>query len=369
MKKTDDLDIVSLCESKGLKYICRFIKNEQTYLKCVCANHYEPYEFEISFRNLRNLKHNCPKCAGKNLTTKDIKYKVETLLNVPVEIIGEYVNMRTPIDTICKKCGNNWKANVVSLCQGSGCNKCKKGKPLKSHEVYVEDLFKVQPNLEVISLYNGDAKDISYRCKIDGYVGVTKAGRLLSKNTQCRYCVLKKLKGIYQLSQSEFIDRMKQIAPDIEVLSKYDGFDRKVKLLCKKHDYMFEQSAQNALQGKCGCVKCVSSKGEKKIINILSSLKVRFKSQFKFDDCRAVNPLPFDFYLPDYNMVIEYQGEQHYKPVQFGGMPIEEAIRNFDICKAHDEIKSNYCDRNNIKLLSIPYTEFDNLEKIIKNNV
>jgi hypothetical protein len=68
-------------------------------------------------------------------------------------------------------------------------------------------------------------------------------------------------------------------------------------------------------------------------------------------------------------MVIEYQGEQHYKPVQFGGMPIEEAIRNFDICKAHDEIKSNYCDRNNIKLLSIPYTEFDNLEKIIKNNV
>lgn len=369
MKKTNDSDILALCESKGLEYINRFVKNQETYIKCICYEHYEPYEFEISFRNLRNLKHSCPKCAGKNLTTQDIKYKVETLMGVPVDIVGKYVNMKTPIKTICKKCGKQWDANVVSLCQGSGCNKCKKGKPIKSHEIYIGEVSMIQPNLEITSQYKGDAKSISFRCKIDGYEGETKAGRLLSKTTQCRCCVVKKQKEMNQLSHEEFVQRVNGLLQQIEVKSQYNGYEHKVTLYCLNHNITFEQRAGDVMSGKCGCTRCVSSKGEKKIATILDKNNIEFLSQFKFDDCVDQKSLPFDFYLPQHKIAIEYQGEQHYKPVQFGGCSLDEAQSKFKIQKLHDDIKAKYCQSHNIKLLAIPYYKFEDIENIIINNV
>ena len=76
--------------------------------------------------------------------------------------------------------------------------------------------------------------------------------------------------------------------------------------------------------------------------------------------------MPFDFYLPEYNVCIEYDGIQHFEPTRFNKkMTIEEANDNFIQQKFRDEIKNNYCKNNNIKLLRIPYTEYDNIEKII----
>lgn len=70
--------------------------------------------------------------------------------------------------------------------------------------------------------------------------------------------------------------------------------------------------------------------------------------------------MPFDFYLPDYNTCIEYDGELHYKAVDyFGG---DDALSN---TKCRDEIKTQYCKENNIKLIRIPYWEFDNIEEIL----
>ena len=366
MNKISDEDIVNLCEIKELDYIKRFVKNEQTYLTCVCNKHYKPYMFEISFRNLRNLKGNCPKCSGKNMTTEDIKYRVEELLNVPVEIIGEYKNMKTPIKTRCTKCGNEWDANVVSLCQGSGCNKCKNSKPKKEHDKFVKEISEVQPNLIITSRYNGDANNVSYKCKIDGYEGLASAGRLLNKTTQCTCCVKKKMHESQMLSYEIFKERMRMVNPQIEIISGYDGTESKVTFRCGTHGRTYVQRASDAMHGKCGCAQCVSSKGEKEIEKLLNEFNVEFKTQYKFDDCYDIKLLPFDFYIPSLHLAIEYQGQQHYKPVQFGGCSMEEAIQNFERQQRHDKIKSDYCRDNGINLLSISYKEYDNLYKIIK---
>lgn len=370
MKRTSDEDILNLCESKGLKYIERFIKNKQTYLTCVCNNHYEPYQIEISYRNLKNLKHTCPKCAGKNMNTNDIKYKVEHLLKLPITIIGEYVNMRTPIKVQCNKCKRIWDANVVSLCQGSGCINCNKsGKPLKEHEVYVDEVSKIQPNLIITSRYMGDSKLISFECKIDGFKGETLAGRLLNRSKQCSCCTKKKMHESQLLPQDEFKRRILEINPQIQIMSQYNGYNDFVAFECTIHHQTYYQRACDALQGKCGCTQCVSSKGERRIEQLLMDLNIDFQPQYKFPDCCDVKPLPFDFFISSHNMAIEYQGEQHYKPVQFGGISIDDATKLFEKQKKHDNIKSNYCRNNGIKLLSIPYTEFDNLDKIIEENV
>ena len=71
---------------------------------------------------------------------------------------------------------------------------------------------------------------------------------------------------------------------------------------------------------------------------------ILYESQYSFKDCRNTLPLPFDFYLTDYNVCIEYDGRQHYKVNDFFGG--EEA---FEKLKINDAIKSEYCKNNNIK--------------------
>ena len=83
---------------------------------------------------------------------------------------------------------------------------------------------------------------------------------------------------------------------------------------------------------------------------------IEYEYQKSFADCRDKRSLPFDFYLPEYNVCIEYDGKQHYESIEyFGG---EES---FAYTQRHDEIKNQYCADNNIKLLRIPY--FANVEE------
>lgn len=75
----------------------------------------------------------------------------------------------------------------------------------------------------------------------------------------------------------------------------------------------------------------------------------------------------YDFYLPDYNLIIEYDGEQHYMPVNFGQNDIKRMEEKLKITQEHDKIKNEYCEKHNINLLRIPYWEKQNIETIIYN--
>ena len=75
----------------------------------------------------------------------------------------------------------------------------------------------------------------------------------------------------------------------------------------------------------------------------------------------------FDFYLPEYNLFIEYDGEQHFKPTRLYAKTDDEAMENFKKIQEHDSIKNKYCEDNKINLLRIPYWEKENIETIINN--
>lgn len=112
----------------------------------------------------------------------------------------------------------------------------------------------------------------------------------------------------------------------------------------------------------CGCIK---SNGEAKIISLLQSMNINFITQKNFEKCRNILPLKFDFYLPDFNAIIEYNGKQHYEPVKiFGGEDrYKSQIKN-------DNIKKEYCKNNNILFIEIPYNDYYILnEKYIKDKL
>ena len=114
----------------------------------------------------------------------------------------------------------------------------------------------------------------------------------------------------------------------------------------------------------CGCI---TSTANASINALLNSLKIGFESEYvvSIDG----HNLRFDFYLEEYNLMIEYDGEQHYIPVNFGKWNDTELQQKFEIIQKYDQLKNNYCEDNNIELLRIPYWEKENIEKIINNHL
>lgn len=144
--------------------------------------------------------------------------------------------------------------------------------------------------------------------------------------------------------------------------SNYIKNQVKVIITCPIHGD-FEQNPLSHTQG-CGCPHCSESKGEKGISRILESYNINFDRQKKFPECRNKFELPFDFYIPSMNTIVEFDGRQHYEPNKhFGG---QEA---FEKLKINDKIKNDYCEDNYINLIRIKYDEVDNIERILKASI
>lgn len=148
--------------------------------------------------------------------------------------------------------------------------------------------------------------------------------------------------------------------------NKYiDSLKNKLSFECLKCGESFKMNWANVSQNQ-SCPNCKKSKGEVEVKKVLDKLGISHIPQYWYSDCRNTNPLPFDFYLPDYNICIEYHGHQHYrlrKDDLFGG---EEGLKKR---KRNDLIKEKYCRKNSIRLLIIPYWEFKKIESVISEYI
>lgn len=122
--------------------------------------------------------------------------------------------------------------------------------------------------------------------------------------------------------------------------------------------------ASELLAGRCNSCGCISSLGEEKITQILNELDINFIKQYNPVDC--INPhtnkrLSFDFYLPDDNILIEYDGEQHYA-IQLGKLVFYKTKEEALEAKFRDIIKNQYAYKRKIHLIRIPYRHFDILD-------
>lgn len=123
-------------------------------------------------------------------------------------------------------------------------------------------------------------------------------------------------------------------------------------------------NSTNLLTGQTHSCGCLLSYYNSYIKQFLDDKKINNITEYTvyIDGCRY----RFDFYLPNYNLIIEYDGEQHYKPMRYCK---DEAKNYIDFLKRQerDRIKNEYCKNNNINLLRIPYYEKENIDSIIIN--
>ena len=164
---------------------------------------------------------------------------------------------------------------------------------------------------------------------------------------------------------NEFKEKLKKVDDTIEVSGEYINEKIYVHCHCTICSHNWDASPDNLLRGK-GCPVCASSKGEKRIRKWLEEHKVNFVSEYRFNDCRDIRPLPFDFYLKDKILLIEFDGPHHFKEVKwFGKTTPEEMKEYFEGVKRRDKIKNDYCEEKGIQLLRIPYTDIDKIEEIL----
>jgi hypothetical protein len=236
--------------------------------------------------------------------------------------------------------------------RGQECPKCK-GKGLSLDEI----MYKLKTKHNNKYQYQFLSKDIKTRdkitiiCPIHGEFEQTLNNHL--KGQGCKKCAGLEKPSLYGLIKS-FINVHGEKYDYNKVI--YKSAHTKIKIICPIHDE-FEQTPNNHKNGN-GCPICNESKGEIIIRNTLIKNNIKFKPQHRFKDCKNKQPLPFDFYLPEYNTCIEFNGIQHYKPIKhFGGA--KGLIKR----QKNDKIKKEYCKQNNIPLITIKYND-DVINKI-----
>ena len=287
----------------------------------------------------------------KSSTSEFTEKAINVHGNVYDYSLVEYKNAYTKIKIKCSIHGI-FEQTPTNHLQGQTCPKCC-GKFLTKNEI-LQKIFEIHKDKYDYSLmdYNRKKNKITIICKEHGAFQ-QKLQKHIS-GCGCPKCGKSK-----KLTIDEFI-YLSNIAHN----NKYDYSDSvyinakiKIKIKCPNHG-TFEQAADHHING-VGCPICSESHGEKGIRIFLLSKNIEYIQNKRFNECKSKNPLPFDFYLPKYDICIEYDGIQHFKEIEYWKGRDTLAKR-----KLRDQIKTDFCLKNGIKLIRIKYNE--NIEEKLK---
>lgn len=287
----------------------------------------------------------CPFCYRK-LVQKKYKKRIENEGNGEYSVIGEYESALTPILMKHKRCGKEWRIRPNDFLNGHRCPRCNgKNEKLtqKEFEKRVEKLG--NGNFTVLEKYKNNRTPTLMRHEVCGHEWKIRPYDFFNGH-RCSFCF-----GRPKIDTSSYIQRVKDIDENYQVLSEYKNNQTKIKMIHLKCGNIFQTIPGDFLRGHC-CPHCKQSRGERDIANFLKNRSIEYEVQKRFKDCIDKRALPFDFYIPTLNTCIEFDGKQHFEPVDyFGG---EKAFKEV---QRRDGIKTKYCKEKGIKLLRIRYDE------------
>ena len=252
---------------------------------------------------------------------------------------------------VCQKCGHTMIKKASEISAVRKCLGC-----VRNMEYSLYNIGDVVNGLEIIaktptlSTSGYVQKEYLCKCIVDGKTVQIRESHL-HNGVGCMECAAKK-RGVEQRKlHDEYMTEINVKNPFIDIVGTYIDQYTKIKYICKICRYDGEALPNNLLRGG-GCPVCNMSTGEKRIAKYLENNNIKYEIQYTFDECRNVLSLPFDFYLTDYKICIEYDGEQHFKPIDFFG-----GEEKFKKQQYNDMLKTQYCIDNNIYLCRINYNQ------------
>jgi hypothetical protein len=272
----------------------------------------------------------------------------------------EYKSKKTYIIITCKACGTEFQQTPEAHLNGQGCPKCRYLKSAKSASLGNEEFIKrsIEVHGDKYSYEKVDYKNmctpIEIFCKKHQAYFSQRPGDHLD-GAGCQKCGKELSAELRKIPIEEFIKRsreMHQVEYDYSKVT-YNSLHDRIEIGCPTHGW-FRKKAGEHMRGGGDCPKCNSTSSNNfYIANELQKANIRFIPEYSFHDCRDIKPLPFDLFLPDFNILIEYQGEGHDQPTH-GEEKLQKTI-------LHDQMKREYCMKNNLKEIEIWY--YENREK------
>lgn len=332
--------------------------------KCKCGN-----EVIVDGTNLRSgHTKRCWECAHKE-TGKHKRidvigrtYGLLTVDSVDYNVLDQNGRKRTYCHCTCR-CGNKTYTLLDTL-RSPGLHSCGCGRKITADLLSRDVLGEQFGRLTVLKEYKEcTPRELLCACECGNKIRVKKTD-VMSGHTKSCGCLQQD--AVTLANEKDWTGMISDYG--VEFLQKdykneYGTWMWKCK--CPYCGAVFTALPALVMDGSrvsCGCI--TRSKSEEYIESILKDNNLVYIPQYRINDCKDIYTLPFDFavYTKDDNLkLIEYDGRQHYEPVEwFGG---EKA---FKIRKRHDEMKTQYCLDNKIELIRIPYTySFDQIKETI----
>lgn len=329
----------------------------------VCIICHEKDEFgeehgEFWIRPCEHLNHKtgCKKCSNNFMDTERFKKLASLIHDNKYDYSKvEYVNSKTKVCIICPKHGEFYQVASYHL-SGNGCQKCV-GKYRINQEEFIAEARKIHGNKYDYSKveYKNKTTKVCIICPIHGEFWQTPKSHLKGEN--CPKCANRVSSGDF------FIEKAKEKHKDeynnpIYDYSKvvYKNSLTKVCIICPVHGEFWQSPGRHLMGDKCP--RCNVSKLEDSVMYLLNSNNIKYFYEANKQILKFIGKLSVDFYLPDYNIAIECQGEQHFKPIDYFG-----GEKEYKIQKTRDIRKYNLCKNNGISLFYlIP-------EKVIRENI
>ncbi len=380
-KKRSEDDIEAIVSDMGYGYI----SNRRNSKGDTLVSFFDEFGYKYEKRLDHIIELHTPRFVGKDNIYSLYNISLWLKLNKKKFILledNEYRGGSEKLNLYCKECKSNFSINWKNLQSGQGCGVCEGRQIVKNNNLLFlrKDLasewnyYKNSINPEDVTINSG--KYVYWICKICGY-GSGSNGEWKtrvadrSSGSGCPACSIpskvvtneNSLHTLYPKISSEWhpTKNGKLKPSDFSY-----GSQKKVHWFCSLCEYGKDGEWYSPITSRTslnrGCPRCSSSVGEKRIREYLLKKEIPFYSEYKFDDCVNETRLPFDFYIPSMNICIEYDGIFHYKD-------IFKNPNNFKLGKKRDRIKNKYCKKNKIKLLRIPYWEFENIENILDKNL
>lgn len=272
----------------------------------------------------------------------------------------EYVNSQTKVKIICPEHGV-FEQVPAEHNAGKGCNQCRSTHQMTQAEFIVKAKSVHGERYDYSEVYFRRAKyNVVIKCRIHGAFEQQPTSHIMGCG--CPNCKYDGNADLKRSTVDEFVVKAKLVHGDLYDYSKtvYVRRDADVIIICTSCKFEFNQSPGNHLAGK-GCRKCKNSHGETAVENCLKLLQCVYESQSRFATCRDIFELPFDFWIPLWNLLIEFDGKQHFEIVDHWDNGPEGLAKRI----LHDKIKDKWCIDNGKILLRISFKDLDNIADLI----
>lgn len=293
--------------------------------------------------------------------TESFSKKVKEICD-EYELVDEYENYNKKIKLKHNICGHEYKVLPHNFVKGVGwCSYCAQQQRIKTMtkttKEFKEEVAKLSSEYEVLSEYTGANRKILFKHSCGNFFTMTPSNFL--QGQRCPKCFSSESRRHTKEQVQEIINE--RLDKSYELISDYKNNHTKIEVKHHKCNNIWYTTLRG-INGGNRCPFCTTmTKGEERVLKYLLENGYDTKFQKTYEDCKRKEYLPFDFYIEKLNLLIEYDGIFHYEPI-YGEDVLKRQQEN-------DEIKNQYAKNNNINLLRIPYWDFENIEKILEEEL